>query len=80
MVRCHHRGPTRYQMCVLRALLRRPMHVPALMAATHLRKRTVLQQITFFRKAEAIKVERYIGRKGGHAGPWCVYAPVVHEV
>jgi len=77
---CFYTGLTGYTQTVLRALLRRPMHVPALMAETHLRRRTVLAQIDFLRKAEAITVCHRMKRHNGSGGRWHVYQPVVIEL
>lgn len=73
-----HQGPSPYAARVLRALLKRPMRIPELVASTGLDQRSVQAQITALLNSDAIYVERRIQVRWG--GRWAQYAPRVHEV
>ncbi len=64
------KGPSPYAVCVLRALLKRPMHVPELVCHTNLPERTIRSQLEALRKAESVRVKARLGA-------WAIYEPVL---
>jgi hypothetical protein len=69
------RAPSPYAVAVLRALLRKPMKVPQLAAATTLAERTVRAQITALRAADVVM--KIANESAGRSGPWAIYGILI---
>ncbi len=74
-----HKGPSRYALLILRALLRKPMPVSALAQVTNLAERSVKAQIAHLKASGCVRVVRRVQQRPS-AGPWAVYGIVVNDM
>lgn len=72
------KGISPYAVKVIQALLKKPMRVPEIAAATGLAYRTVKAQITALLRDGAIYVSRRITPRWG--GAWAEYSLIIQEV